>query len=208
MRNVLIALGVFLLFLVVADFVVRSLAEERVADQMQESLDLSNRPKVSLDAWPFVVRVMEGHFDGVTVNARNVNEGGIRLKRVELFFDDVDFAAAQLLSQKKRSVEVDSATGTAVITEEDLSEALQSNGVPATVNLSDDDAVVETELGAEAAATVSLEGGDLVLVPEEALEPMTVQLPPITDEVDYESVRIDDGRAVLALQVGRTTLVF
>jgi hypothetical protein len=208
MRNVLIALGVFLVFLIIADFVVKSLAEERVGDQMQESLDLSNRPKVTVDAWPFVMRVMEGHFDGVTVNARNVNEGGIRLKRVELFFDDVDFSAAQLLSQKKRSVEVDAATGTAVITEEDLTEALQSNGVPATVNLSDDNAVVESELGAEAAATVSLEGGDLLLVPEEPLEPMTIELPPITGEVDYESVRIDDGRAVISLQVGRTTLEF
>jgi hypothetical protein len=207
-RNFLIALGIFLLFLFLADWMMKALAEERVADQMQESLELSDRPTVSIDAWPFVVQVMDGHFDSVTVDARDVNEGGIRLKRVELFFDDVDFPAAQLLSQKKRSVEVDGATGTAVITEQDLTRALRSNGIPATVILTGDAAVVETDVGADAAATVSLDGGDLVLVPEEAIDPVIVELPPMTDEVDYKSARIDDGRAVIALEVGRTTLEF
>jgi LmeA-like phospholipid-binding len=208
MRNFLIALAIFLVFLILADFVVKGLAEDRVADQMQESLDLSHRPKVSVDAWPFVVHVMEGHFDGVTVNARDVTERGLKFRRIELLFEDVDFPTSQLLSQKKRSVDVESATGTAVITEDALTEAVQSRGVPATVQLSDDTAVVQSELGAETAAHLSLEDGNLVVVPEGELQPMTIDLPPITGEVDYQSVRIDDGLAVLTLQVGRTTLEF
>jgi LmeA-like phospholipid-binding len=61
MRRFLIALAVLVAILVAADFGLRLLTAYWLGRGLQSSLSLSERPSVSLDAFPFLPEVVSGN---------------------------------------------------------------------------------------------------------------------------------------------------
>jgi LmeA-like phospholipid-binding len=67
----LITLIVILVLLVVSDFVAKAYTENRMASQVQSSLGLSGKPKVTIEGFPFWTQLIARDFKTVNVTASN-----------------------------------------------------------------------------------------------------------------------------------------
>jgi hypothetical protein len=209
MRRFLVVVLVLLLAIAIADVALKSLAERRIEGAIQEELDLTSRPEVTIRGWPFIVRVLRGEFNSVIVVADGISARGLDLRDIRLEFHDVRFSLGQIILGDERRVRVDRAAGTAAVTAGELNSELRARDVPATVDFIDGQVVVSsTELNVGAAAAVSIDSGRLVVTPEGGLDPLTFDLPQFTKSVTYRSVRIEDARAILRVEIGPTTLEF
>jgi hypothetical protein len=209
MRRFLVVVLVLLLAIAIADVALKSLAERRIEGAIQEELDLTSRPEVTIRGWPFIVRVLRGEFNSVIVVADGISARGLDLRDIRLEFHDVRFSLGQIILGDERRVRVDRAAGTAAVTAGELNSELRARDVPATVDFIDGQVVVSsTELNVGAAAAVSIDSGRLVVTAEGGLDPLTFDLPQFTKSVTYRSVRIEDARAILRVEIGPTTLEF
>ena len=87
------------------------------------------------------------------------------------------------------------------MTAEDLTQALNDQGIPVTVEFSDGDAVIsENGLPASVKASVSLSGSTLVLRPISAELPVSVSLvlPEVVTGIRYTRVHIDGSVVTLS----------
>jgi hypothetical protein len=106
-----------------ADWIAVGVAQSKVAERVQSSEGLSEKPKVTFDHFPapFLTQVLFGSLDHVSVEAENINaEGGDQTVRISRFTADlygVDFSDSYT-----RAV-ADHADGEAFITYADLSHA-------------------------------------------------------------------------------------
>jgi hypothetical protein len=209
MRRFLVVVLVLLLAIAIADVALKSLAERRIEGALQEELDLTSRPEVTIRGWPFIVRVLRGEFNSVIVVADGISARGLDLRDIRLEFHDVRFSLGQIILGDERRVRVDRAAGTAAVTAGELNSELRARDVPATVDFIDGQVVVSsTELNVGAAAAVGIDSGRLVVTPEGGLDPLSFDLPQFTKSVTYRSVRVEDARAILRVEIGPTTLEF
>jgi LmeA-like phospholipid-binding len=70
-RITLITVIVVLVLLVVSDFAARAYTENQMASQVQSSLGLSGKPKVTIHGFPFLTQLLARDFKTVTVTASN-----------------------------------------------------------------------------------------------------------------------------------------
>jgi hypothetical protein len=208
-RVLLVILVVLAGVLIVGDIIVKSVAERRMEEAMQTSLNLSSRPDVTVKGWPFILRAMQGEFSSVIVVADGVKAQGVDLRDVRLEFEKVRFSLPQIVSGNERRVRVGSGEGTAELTASELNDALNKRGIPAMVDFADGRVIVNsTQLNVAANAGVSVDSGRLLITPEGGLETLEFELPLFTDGVTYSSARIQGSRAILRVEIGPTTLVF
>lgn len=120
-RIVLIVVVVLGALFVVADRVTVHLAETKAAKQAQITEDLSTRPKVSIEGFPFLTQAVFGKLDDVKVTARDIaasDSGGS--VRIDSFHADLH--GVKLSNGYSRAV-ADSADGNAFLTFDDLTKA-------------------------------------------------------------------------------------
>jgi hypothetical protein len=208
-RVLLVILVVLAGILIVGDIIVKSVAERRMEEAMQTSLNLSSRPDVTVKGWPFILRAIQEEFSSVIVVADGVRAQGLDLRDVRLEFERVQFSLPQIVSGKERRVRVGSGEGTAELTASELNDVLDKRGIPAIVDFTDGRVIVNsTQLNVAANAGVSVDSGRLLITPEGGLETLEFELPLFTDGVTYSSARIQGSRAILRVEIGPTTLVF
>lgn len=73
---ILIALGLILALLVVADRVTPRIIGDRIAGTLQTALGTDRRPVVRLGGFPFLTQVVTGHYDRIEMTARDVPVAG------------------------------------------------------------------------------------------------------------------------------------
>jgi hypothetical protein len=208
-RILLITLVVLAGVLIVGDIVVKSIAERRMEEAMEDALDLSSRPDVTVKGWPFILRAIQGEFSSVIVVADGVRAQGVDLRDVRLEFERVRFSLPQIVSGNERRVQVGRGKGTASLSAGELNEVLSNRGVPVTVDFTDGRVIVNsTQLNVAANAGVGIESGRLLITPEDGLETLEFELPEFAHGVTYSSARIKGSRAILSVEIGPTTLVF
>jgi hypothetical protein len=209
MKVLFVTLATLAVLLVVGDLAFRSFAEERMADAIESGLDIPAEPEVSVDAFPFVLRTLQGNYPGVTVEAENVREESVRLARLRLEFTDVEFSLANLLSGDERRVRLGAGDGEALLRERDLNRALREQGVPARVGLLPEGGVEVFSSGGSTSvpADVSFEGSDLVISPQGA-ERLSVPLPTFGPDMSYDSIDVRGSTALLGVSVGETVAEF
>ena len=71
----IIALIVIIVLLVVADRGAKAYAENRMASQLQSSMDLSGKPDVSIQGFPFLTQLASRDFRTVNISASNETAG-------------------------------------------------------------------------------------------------------------------------------------
>jgi hypothetical protein len=115
----LIALAVVLVIivvvLVIGDQIARSYAQNRVAQQIQTSANMSSKPSVSIEGWPFLTQVASHNLKAVDIKADNVTTSGGKLP--------VSFTAKATgvhLNSSFNGATVDHITGQASITYKSL----------------------------------------------------------------------------------------
>ncbi len=114
------ALVVVLVVLVAIDRVAAGIAENQIADRVQQSQDLAAKPEVDIHGFPFLTQVIRGRYKQATATARGLERDGLRLSEVTVDAEGVRVDLGDLLSGTVNSVPVDHARGSVLVTYEDL----------------------------------------------------------------------------------------
>ena len=134
-RIALITVLVVLVLLVVSDFAAKAYTENQMASQVQSSLGLSGKPKVTIHGFPFLTQLIARDFKTVTVTASNetinVNSAGSGLLKIASLNATLNGMHIHGLN----SAEIDSFTATALVTFTALGNA---GGIPQGITLSQD----------------------------------------------------------------------
>jgi LmeA-like phospholipid-binding len=203
-RKLIVVLLVLAGLFIAADFGARALAESWVSRELATSLDLSQRPGVSLGGFPFIPHLVTGDVPSISADAKDFSSNGLAFADVSLTLHRVTFSPTQLARGQKTKISFHDGTGTASLTGEDVTKALQAAGAPSgiTVKLDGDHAVIGSDqIGLGIAVSISLDGGHtLVLQPRgSSIGSFHLSLPTIVPGLSYRAVEIKDSLAVLSL---------
>ncbi|HWL65602.1 MAG TPA: DUF2993 domain-containing protein, partial [Actinomycetota bacterium] len=101
----LVALVVVAILLVAGDAAARSYASSELEAQLTSALRLEGQPRVDIDGFPFIVRLVQGSFDEVQISARGVRSPEIELSRAKVTLNDVRFSTSKALSGDLRAID-------------------------------------------------------------------------------------------------------
>jgi hypothetical protein len=208
MRKLLIFVLVLGALALAGDSILRGFAERKAADQLRTALSLSDTPSVGIGGWPFALRVLAQSFPSVDVTGRDVIIEGLTVATFDLRLRDVEFSGRDLLAGEARSIKIGAGRGSLRLTSEAISKRLGAENLPFELSIDGDQATVSSpQLGASVSADISLSGRSLTIDPP-GLDPVSLQLPQVADEVEYRSVRIsgDEVVATFGLRAGTIDL--
>ena len=193
---------------VAADFGARALAGAGVARELQTSLELSSKPDVSLGGFPFIPKLVSGHFDTVTVSANGFSSGGVRFAGVDLTLHDVKTSTWRVLRGADTTIAVGGGEGSATMTAADASAALRSAGLPLSVTFHDGKIAVAASTGGSPAVPVTavVRHGALLLRSGGLPDPIRIRLPQVIPRLHFTGVKVVGPRAAFTFTVRRATL--
>jgi hypothetical protein len=106
----LIALVVVVVVLVGADFAARAVAENVAASQFQKQGNLTNKPDVTIEGFPFLTQVASKNFSDIEVTAANEKEGPVTITSI-----NATATGVRLNSYSFNSGEIGDISGTLLI---------------------------------------------------------------------------------------------
>jgi hypothetical protein len=115
----LIALVVVIVVLVGADFAARAFAENVAASQFQKQGNLTNKPHVTIEGFPFLTQVAGKNFSDVEVSAANEKEGPVTITSI-----NATATGVHLNSYSFNSGEISNISGTLLIDFSSLGDTL------------------------------------------------------------------------------------
>ena len=196
MRKFLVIVAILVVLVIAADSLVRGLAERRAAAELQGALSLSEKPSVDIGGWPFLYRAVVQPFPTVEISGRDVAIEGLTVTSFTLKLREVELSLSQLLGGAP-SIEIASGHGSIRMTSELISERLGAQDLPFEFSIDGDQATLSSpELGGAVSADIALAGTSLTIDPP-GLDPVSIDLPRVADELEYRSVRVS-GDAVVA----------
>jgi hypothetical protein len=120
-RIVLIVVVIVGILFVVADRVTVRVAQNKAAERAQTTENLTEKPKVSIEGFPFLTQVLSGKLDDVKVSAKDIAaDDGQGVLRIDSFHADLHGVK---FSDSYRRAVADSADGIAFLTYADLTKA-------------------------------------------------------------------------------------
>lgn len=135
MKKLLIGAGIAVIVLaglaVAADRIGVTAAEQEVEKQIvaqlaSQRLTTSARPEVSIDGVPFLTQAIDGNYDSISVDLRDLKGGEIPLQRVHAVGEDVRLPLSQVMDGKPEPIAT-RAHGTATISYASLVDLIQQN---------------------------------------------------------------------------------
>ena len=206
MRRFFVVLVVLGVLLVGADFALKFLGEYWVARELQGQLELSNRPDVSLEGFPFIPHLISGEFEEVRLRSGPTEVKGIELEAVELDLRQVRFSTRQLVAGGKATIRGEEGDGHIALTGRGVTEALNRANIPLRVRFVDGQvAIGSPQLGLEGRAELSTRDGRLVLTPAGFPRIFSFPLPELVPGVDYTTAEVRGAEAEVAFTVDNPT---
>jgi LmeA-like phospholipid-binding len=204
-RAVLIWVLSLVAVLALVDFGARIVTQYVVAREIQVSLSLTERPKVSIGGWPFMTELIAGKISSMGVVAHGaITSEGFPADSVQVDMRDVGFSFGDLLEGSGQTVEAESGEGTMTMTEDDVNAAVPGD-LGVTVDLKDGKVLLRSdEVKGSIEANVKISGGDLVLTTDQ-LPAIRLALPAIADGLTFTGVTVSDGMAVLSFDLKDAT---
>ncbi|HEX2090000.1 MAG TPA: DUF2993 domain-containing protein [Actinomycetota bacterium] len=206
MRRLFAVLVVLALLVVGADFALKFLGEYWVARELQAKLELSTRPDVSLEGFPFIPHLISGEFDEVRLRSGPSEVKGIELEAVELDLRQVRFSSRQLVAGGEATIRGEEGDGHITLTGRGVTEALNRANIPLRVRFVDGQVGIGSpQLGIEGRAELSTSGGRLVLTPAGFPRIFSFPLPELVPGVDYTTAEVRGEEAEVAFSVDKPT---
>jgi hypothetical protein len=207
LRRFVIGIAVLVGLLVAADFGARLYSERVVGDEIQSSLELSTRPSVTFDGWPFVTHMLSGDLPEATISAKGFQDQGVRLSTVSVTLHDLHFTSMRLISRGGGVIRAKTGTGTAVLTAVDLNATLRSEGLPLSVSFRPGHASVGAH-GVSIPLGVALDGNTLVLTPGSVdAASARVGLPVLVRGMRYTDLRVKKDEIELSAKLRNVTFL-
>jgi hypothetical protein len=206
MRRFFVVLVVLGVLLVGADFALRFLGQYWVARELQGHLELSTRPDVSLEGFPFIPHLLSGDFDQVRLRSGPTEVNGIELEAVELELRQVRFSSRQLVAGGEATIRGEEGAGQITLTGRAVTEALNRANIPLRVRFVDGQVGIGSpQLGIEGRAELSTSDGRLVLTPAGFPRIFSFPLPELVPGLDYTTAEVQGSEAEVAFSVDDPT---
>jgi hypothetical protein len=119
---------------VVADRVIASAAEDRLAEQSARELQKAGAttaapPRVDISGFPFLTQVFAGSYDKITIATEQAQSGDIKLETLTLVATDVKASVSDLVNNRG-TVTAGKLTGSATMTWDTVRALIELSGIP------------------------------------------------------------------------------
>jgi hypothetical protein len=173
MRRLLIVLVVLAAVLVVADRVGVVVAQDRLAGQIQQQLNLDRKPDVSIRGIPFLTQAIAGTYQDIRVQLPDVDAGDVRNVAVDARLQGAHVPLSTAISGTVDQIPVDRISGTLLVPYDELARASGISGLAIArdgdaLRLSGSVQVLGRPIQAEAVGRIEVDDGRIVIKAEQA----------------------------------------
>lgn len=200
MKKLFLLLVIAAVALAAGDVWLRRSAEDAAADLIDLQIPQEVEPEVELAGFPFVVSVLTGRFDEVTVSVPDVTENGLRIEDVRLVLEDVRLEPLEVLGGHA-DLRARSVSGAGLVPESSLAAVVKEQAPGLSVSIEGDRIMVSGE-GTTVAATAVIAGNRLLLRAGE-LVTIEVPLPEMLPGVSFSSLEATPDELRLEVAGGR-----
>jgi len=173
MRRLLIVLVVLAALLVAADRVGVVVAQNRLASEIQQQLDLDAKPDVSIRGIPFLTQAIRGTYKDIRVQLPDVDAGDVQDLSVNARLQGAHVSLSDALGGNVDRIPVDQISGTLLIPYDQLARASGISGLTITregdsLRLTGSVQVLGRPVKAEAVGRVEVNDGRIAINAEQA----------------------------------------
>lgn len=191
MRRLLIVLVVLAALLVAADRIGVVVAQNRLASELQQQLDLDAKPDVSIRGIPFLTQAIRGTYKDIRMQLPDVDAGDVQDLAVNARLQGAHVSLSDALGGNVDRIPVDQISGTLLIPYDQLARASGISGLTITregdsLRLTGSVQVLGRPVKAEAVGRVEVNDGRIAINAEQA----TVAGIPVPEAVLDEAARL------------------
>lgn len=198
----LIGLLIVAVLAIAGDAALRSYVEGRVQSRLASEID-SEATEVSLGGFPFVVRLISGRIPSVTLEATNARRAGLKIEKLSLDLEGVRMSL-DAGATSGASARVERGSGTAEVTLEVLGAFIERRTPLKVIGFDARQITVEFR-GRRVTVPLRFEAGSIVIrLP--AMDDVPVALPRALEGIEYNTLEIRRGSAVLTFELRDATL--
>ena len=173
MRRLLIVLVVLAALLVAADRVGVVVAQNRLASEIQQQLDLNAKPDVSIRGIPFLTQAIRGTYKDIRMQLPDVDAGDVQDLSVNARLQGAHVSLSDALGGNVDRIPVDQISGTLLIPYDQLARASGISGLTITregdsLRLTGSVQVLGRPVKAEAVGRVEVNDGRIAINAEQA----------------------------------------
>jgi DUF2993 family protein len=173
MRRLLIVLVVLAALLVAADRIGVVVAQNRMASEIQQQLDLDAKPDVSIRGIPFLTQAIRGTYKDIRMQLPDVDAGDVQDLSVNARLQGAHVSLSDALGGNVDRIPVDQISGTLLIPYDQLARASGISGLTITregdsLRLTGSVQVLGRSIKAEAVGRVEVNDGRIAINAEQA----------------------------------------
>jgi hypothetical protein len=173
MRRLLIVLVVLAALLVAADRIGVVVAQNRLASELQQQLDLDAKPDVSIRGIPFLTQAIRGTYKDIRMQLPDVDAGDVQDLAVDARLQGAHVSLSDALGGNVDRIPVDQISGTLLIPYDQLARASGISGLTITregdsLRLTGSVQVLGRSIKAEAVGRVEVNDGRIAINAEQA----------------------------------------
>lgn len=124
-----------------ASVVLESFAESQLSTGVARTLRLGSRPSVEIDAFPIILRVLQGRIPRIVIDAHNVTIQKLEVEELAIELMGVHANLDVLIRSNQFDLSVERGTGTATVSEDATNAYLKDQGETAHVTFRPDGSV-------------------------------------------------------------------
>lgn len=155
--------------------VIENFAESQLAGGLRTTLGLERRPKVQIEAFPIILRAIQGRIPRVRINARSVVIEEFEIAELDIDLRGVRASLDVLIRSNRFDLAVEEGEGVARITEQSVNAFLQKRKIDAHVTLLNngnvfvraDEVIAGRQRRFEATGKLTLGGRTLTFTPSQ-----------------------------------------
>lgn len=173
MRRLLIVIVVLAALLVAADRIGVVVAQNRLASEIQQQLDLDRKPDVSIRGIPFLTQAISGTYKDIRVQLPDVDAGDVQDIAIDARLQGTHVSLSDALGGNVDRIPVDQISGTLLIPYDQLAQASGISGLTITregdsLRLTGSVQVLGRSIEAEAVGRVEVNDGRIAITAEQA----------------------------------------
>lgn len=198
MKVLLVLVTAVLVVGVGVDVAAKQLAQNRIADQVEDSIEGVSEVDAEIGGFPFLPALLSGRIDELQLHIPRVRTRGLAVSEVELSLEGLEFDPVEAFAGSGE-VRVETGDGHAYATSAAVTRALKRAGVDATIEFRGSVAEVTAAGRTQRVGSVQIRAGELLF--DLPTGPLALEIPATFDSARYDSARIENGRLRIEITV-------
>lgn len=191
MKALLLLVVVVLVAAVIGDVAAKQVAENRIASQVEGSIESVRGVEAEISAFPFLPALLSGGLDELRLHVARVRSGGLSVADLQVELEGLKFEPVDVFAGDG-VIRVDGGEGHVFASAAAISRALQRSGAGARVTFEGSTASISARGRSVRVDKVEVSDGALVFALPSG--PLTLQIPASFESLRYQSARVENGR--------------